>query len=164
MAIRKLSDPIKSTARQSKAQRRAGEGASCAECGETRPQAIVPRSRPRSCEECYRRRCGMKATDSHHIAGKSNSPITIEVPANTHRAALSVAQHEWPTTTLENRDGSPVIRAAAALRGAGDVLVELIVGLLEMCATLLEALDRWLRDTLGERWWIGTAFEGWQPQ
>ena len=163
---RRSTDPIKAAARKSKAQRRVGVGASCThtQCAESRPDALVPRSRPRLCEECYRRLRGKKATDAHHIAGKSNSPVTIEVRANDHRAALSPAQYEWPTATLENRDGSPLLRAAGALRGVCDIIAELFVSLMLGCAAMLEALDAILRQRWGPTWWTGTSLDGWQPQ
>jgi len=160
---RKSNDPIKSAARQSKAVRRHGVATSCTECRESRAEALVPRSRPRLCEECYRRRRGSKTTDAHHVAGKANSSIVIEVPANDHRAALSVAQYEWPKVTLENRDGSPVLRAAAALRGVADLLVELIVALIVSAATFLENLDQQLRNAHGDGWWVGSPVAAWQP-
>ena len=159
---RKSNDPIKSAARQSKAVRRHGVATSCTKCGESRAEALVPGSRPRLCEECYRRRKGSKTTDAHHIAGKANSPIVIEVPANDHRAALSVAQYEWPKATLQNLEDSPIIRAAAALRGVADLLVELIVGMIRSVAAFLENLDQQLRNTHGDGWWIGSPVAAWQ--
>ncbi len=120
--------------------------------------------RPRLCEECYRRLRGKKTTDAHHIAGKSNSPVTIEVRANDHRAALSLAQYNWPPGTLENRDGSPLLCVAALLRGVCDIIVELFVPLMLVCATKLEELDAFFRGRLGPTWWRGTPFDGWQPQ
>ena len=160
---RKSNDPIKSAARQSKAVRRHGVATSCTECGESRAEALVPRSRPRLCEECYRRRRGSKTTDAHHVAGKANSSIVIEVPANDHRAALSVAQYEWPKATLGNPDGSPILRAAAALRGVADLLIELIVGLIVSAAAFLENLDQQLRNAHGDGWWVGSPVAAWQP-
>lgn len=164
MAPRKSTDPIKAAARRAKGQRRVGQSACCTQCGEKRPEALIPRTRPRLCEECHRRRRGMKTTDHHHVAGKSNSPITIEVPANMHRAVLSPAQYEWPPATLENKDGSPVLSAAAALRCSCDLITELIVRFITLCAAFLETLDGILRERLGHEWWIGTSLDGWAPQ
>ena len=164
MAPRKSTDPIKAAARRAKGQRRVGHSACCTQCGEKRPEALIPRTRPRLCEECHRRRRGMKTTDHHHVAGKANSPITIEVPANMHRAVLSPAQYEWPPKTLENTDGSPIRRAAAALHGACDLITDLIVGLIALCAQFLETLDVILLQWLGPAWWIGTSVDGWAPQ
>jgi hypothetical protein len=52
--------------------------------------------------------------DAHHVAGKANSPITVPVPVNDHRACLSVAQADWPKSTLMNAHGSPLLAAAAS--------------------------------------------------
>ncbi len=161
--MRKTNDPIKAGARKAKAQRRVGAAASCTACGESRPEALVTRSRPRLCEECYRKKRGMKTTDAHHIAGKKNSPITIKVPANDHRASLSTAQYDWPPKTLENVDGSPILRASAALRGGCDIVVELFARLVLACAEFLERVDVFLREKLGETWWAGSEFADWQP-
>ena len=66
----------------------------------------------------------MKTTQRHHPAGRANSPRTVEVPANEHRA-LSEAQYEWPPRTLQNPDGTPLLTVAAALRGAADLIEEI---------------------------------------
>lgn len=59
--------------------------------------------------------------DDHHVFGKANDPTTIvTVPANDHRAELSVAQQDWPKKTPENPDGSPLLAAAARIRGFVD--------------------------------------------
>jgi hypothetical protein len=160
---RKSNDPIKAAARRSKVERRLGEAKSCTQCGESRSEAIVARSRPRLCEQCYRVRRGAKKTDAHHIAGKANSPITIEVPANDHRGALSAAQYEWPPKTLQNPDGSPILRMAGAVRGVTDFIAELVTRFLESCARGLELLDNVVRQKLGDAWWVDTPIEGWWP-
>jgi hypothetical protein len=41
----------------------------------------------------------------HHIGGRANSDVTMPVPVNDHRD-LTEDQRDWPTATLENRDGS----------------------------------------------------------
>jgi hypothetical protein len=160
---RKSNDPIKAATRRSKVDRRLGEAKSCTQCGESRPEALVARSRPRLCEQCYRDRRGVKRTDAHHVAGEANSPITIEVPANDHRAALSSAQYEWPPKTLQNPDGSPILRMAGAVRGATDFISELVTRFLTSCARGLELLDTVIRQKLGDAWWIGTPIEDWKP-
>jgi hypothetical protein len=160
---RRSNDPIKAGARGAKAQRRAGQGAACADCGKSAPDVpLVARSRPKRCYECYQRKRGKKPTEAHHIAGKANSPIEIEVPANTHRTKLSEAQYEWPPKTLQNPDGSPLLAAAGGIRGTCNIIVELIVGMFEACAEFLENLDAWMREKYG-KWWVDSPFEGWQP-
>jgi hypothetical protein len=98
--------------------------------------------------------------ETHHIAGEANSPITVEVPANDHRAVLSEAQYEWPPSTLRNVDGSPLLRAAAALRSTVNFL-ELFTRWLTSITELLERLDSWLRKD-GSVWWIDSPFEDWR--
>ncbi len=163
MRVRKSKEPIKTDARKARAHRRVGEGAVCA-CGESRPEALIPGTRPMRCEECSRIKVGRKLTDEHHVAGKANSPVMVALPANDHRAGVSIDQYEWQQRTLENADGSPVLRAAAALRGVVDTFIRLLEMLVESSAIFLEALDVWLRNALGEKWWVGTSLEGWVPR
>lgn len=160
MAERPSNDPIRKAGREAKAQRRAGIGALCSDCG--RADALVARSRPKRCEECYARARGIRATQGHHLGAEANSPVMVEIPTNSHRR-LNESQYEWPPITLRNCEGSPLLAVAGMLRGSCDFVVELIVRLIEQCAELLEDLDSWLRERLG-KWWEGTEFEGWQPQ
>lgn len=159
---RRSNDPIKTDARRAKAQRRVGHGAACVRCGESDPLALVAGTNPKLCQECYNTMLGKKRTESHHIAGKPNSRVTVELPANDHRAKLSEAQYEWPPQTLRNADGSPLLAAAAALRGIADFIEELIVAFIRQCAELAEKADAWLREQHG-LWWKNGPLDGWQP-
>ena len=78
--------------------------------------------------------------DDHHVAGRANSPITIPVRANDHRAVLSPAQFEWPQDTLENPEGLETLKAAACIRGVADTYDYLANTLLRPVAELLEKL------------------------
>jgi hypothetical protein len=160
---RKSNDPIKAATRRSKVERRLGEAKSCTQCGESKAEALVARSRPRLCQECYSARRGVKKTEAHHVAGKANSPVTIEVPANVHRGVLSVSQYEWPPMTLRNPDGNPILRMAGAVRGAKDVITDLVAGFLDACAHGLELLADVIREKLGDAWWVGTPIADWCP-
>ena len=91
---RRSRDPIKAAARRGKAERRAGVAAACTQCGETRANNLVRNSRPRLCEYCYAIKKGQKRTQGHHMAGKANSRVVVEVPIKTHRT-FSEAQYEW---------------------------------------------------------------------
>lgn len=155
---RKTSDPIKTSTRRAKAQRRVGDGAACA-CGETRPEALVVGAGPTTCAACKRRRLKKTTTDSHHVAGQNNSPVTVEVPVNDHRAVLSPAQYEWPSETLQNADGSPLLSAAGALRGMADYIIYLAEKFFDLIAVMLEELDRWLVGERGPQWWVNTPIE-----
>ncbi len=102
--------------------------------------------------------------DDHHPFGRSNSPITIPVPVNDHRAELSTAQADWPKETLQNPDGSPLLAAAACIRGFGDWVVYLIKKGLLCVAELLEALNKFLVEQRGRKWWVGTPLERFAPE
>jgi len=157
---RRSNDPIRTGARKAKAQRQVGQGAFCVDCGDA--ETLVKRSRPKRCITCYAAHKTKKTTEGHHIAGKANSPIEIEVPTKDHRA-LTEAQYEWPPGALGNADGSPLIAAAGFLDGTAEFIEQLIVRGLHYIAEFLRKLDAWLRDHCDQLWWKGTEFDGWQP-
>jgi hypothetical protein len=134
-------DPIRAHQRRAIAARRVGENAQCA-CGEKRPEALVSGSTPIICASCQRRRKGQSTMDDHHVAGRANSPITIPVRANDHRAVLSPAQFEWPQDTLENPEGLETLKAAACIRGVADTYDYLANTLLRPVAERLEELAK----------------------
>jgi len=153
-------DPIRSNARKTTAARRIGEGQACA-CGESRPQAL---EKIVMCTACIRISRGMNTADKHHVAGKANSPVTIPIFVNDHRADLSEAQHDWPQETLENPDGSPLRAASACIRGFIDTNLYLIEKLLRWIADMLDILDTFLVTTLGPKWWEKTELNQFQPK
>jgi hypothetical protein len=157
---RRSNDPIKTGARKAKAQRQVGQGAFCVDCGDA--EKLVKRSRPKRCVTCYAAQRGDKKTEGHHIGGKANSPLTVEVPIADHQL-LSEAQYEWAPGTLQNPDGSPLIALAGSLRGVADFIGELITAFLHRLASYAEDIDTWLREQYG-RWWEGGPFDGWQPR
>src|SRR5207245_2372214 len=115
------------------------------------------------CHECKRKENGMKTEDDHHFAGQANSPIIISLPANDHVAELTPAQKDWPRITLENRDGSPLLAAAASLRGFIDTVLHLIKIGLHWIADMLEKADAFLTEKFGKHWWVGTELEKFAP-
>lgn len=145
------------------AARWAGVGAACS-CGERRPEALIPGAKPTTCAACQRATAGGKLTDDHHAFGRANSPITIPVPVNDHRARLSVDQMDWPKSTLRNPQGSPLLAAAACVRGFIDVVLYLIEEGLSRIADMLEVLDELQVKKLGPRWWIDTEIEQFAPK
>lgn len=151
-------DPIAAHQREATAARRVGENAQCA-CGESRPEALFSGSNPAICAACDRKKRGKTTLDRHHVAGKSNSPATIPIPVNDHRARLSADQHDWPKETRDNPNGSPLLSAAACIRGFADTLFYLIEKLLLWIPEMLEALDAFLKKNFGPKWWIGTPLE-----
>jgi len=157
-------DPIRAYARKASAARRVGEGHKCA-CGEDRPEALIPGSNPTECYRCERIRCGEIAEDEHHVAGKANHPATAPTPINDHRARLSVAQYDWPRETLANPNRSPLLAAAACIRGVIDYLYYLIETYLAWIPEMLEVLDSFLVTKLGSTtWWHNTPLARFAPK
>jgi hypothetical protein len=103
------------------AARRIGTGRKC-RCGESRPEALIPGSSPAICAKCDRKSRKRKPVDDHHVFGKTNSPLTMSIPVNDHRAELSVAQQAWPPKTLENKRRSQSLADAAKIRGFIDTV------------------------------------------
>ena len=148
-------DPIKKYARNQTAKRRVGANAKCA-CGEMRPEALIKKI---ICAECDREAQGKSTEDDHHVAGQNNSPITVNVPANDHRAELSTAQYEWPRRTVENPERSPLVSAAGCLRGFIDFIRYLLKKLIGWIPEFLEALDECLINLFGSQWWTSPEFK-----
>ena len=94
--------------------------------------------------------------DNHHVAGRNNSPVTVSIPVNDHRAILTVAQYDWPKTTLENPKGCPLLMAAGCIRGFIDTVIYLVEQLLEWISHFLELLSEFLVERLGPEWWLDT--------
>ena len=153
-------DPIRKHQRDSAAARRVGLDAKCA-CGEARPLALIPGSKPMICAACDRRRREQKTEDDHHVAGKANSPVTSPIFVNDHRAILSPAQYEWPKETLENPHGDQHRQMAAWIRGFIDIqqcrsnemrhLINELLSIIDKQSYLLEELLRPLPEMLESR-------------
>jgi hypothetical protein len=139
------------------AERRFPPGSRCA-CGETRPESFVSKN-PVVCAACDRVARGQTTLDDHHSAGESNSPITVPIPVNDHRAELSPAQYDWPKATLENRNGSPLLARAACIRGYIDTNSYLVEKLLRPNAEFCELMDQILTQEFGPEWWRDPRFE-----
>jgi hypothetical protein len=101
--------------------------------------------------------------DNHHVAGKSNSRITIPIPVNDHRAWLTEDQFDWPKKTLENIDRSPLLAGAGRIRGFSDTVIYLVERLLLWTAELLEELNELLVDRWGPKWWLNTPLRIFTP-
>ena len=156
-------DPSGAYRRKALAARRIGEAARCS-CGEDRPEALIAGSNPIICAECERVAKGQTTIDRHHYAGRANNPATIPARVNDHRAMLSVAQADWPKSTLRNPDSSPLLAGAACVRGFIDMVRYLVeTGLLSL-PDMLEKLDAFLRQKLGPKWWVNTEIEQFAPK
>jgi len=97
--------------------------------------------------------------DNHHVAGKSNSPVTVPISVNDHRAELSVAQYDWNSEVLQNPEGNPLLKLSARIRGFIDTVFHLLKSLLLKIPEALELLNSILVEKLGPQWWVGTRFE-----
>jgi hypothetical protein len=149
------SKPSTEHRRRAVAARRLGKKVKCTRCGETRPEALIRGSKPRICAACQRESQGESETDLHHLGGENNHCGTIPVPVNDHRARLSLAQYKWPSKTLRNPDGSPLLAIAACIRGFIDFVEYCVDEFLRWAAGVLERLDVYLVEKLGPRWWVG---------
>jgi hypothetical protein len=156
-------DPSGAYRRKAIAARQVGVGAHCS-CGEGRPEALIAGSDPPICAACERAAKGRTTKDDHHSFGRANNPATISVPVNDHRAVLSVAQAEWPKSTLRNAEGSPLLAGAACVRGFVDTILYLIEKGLLWLADMLEKLDEILLNKLGPKWWVNTEIEQYAPK
>ncbi len=157
-------DPAAAYVRKTTAALRVGDGAECAECRESRPEALIANSNPITCAACDRKKTGKTPIDNHHPFGKANHPATIPVPVNDHRAELSPAQYDWPNETRENPDGSPLLAGAACIRGFIDTVYYLVRTGLLWIAEALEWLHAHLVKHFGPKWWIGTPLEKFAPK
>lgn len=111
---------------------------------------------------CYEHRAGAAGRswlEAHHVASRANDPLTVTVPGNEHRL-LNERQRDWPADTLRNPEGSPLLQAAAILRGWLDVLWLILTRAVGWIPAALECLDRLLGEQLGAGWWETL---GWNP-
>ena len=129
------------------------------DCGETNPYALVGYHPDISCYEHYLLRVGKKPYEGHHVDGQNNSDVVADVPGNDHRV-LSELQQFWPDDTLRNPDHSPLIVAAAAIRGWLDVLRVILERGVGWIPEFLEWLHRVLVDLIGPDWWVKLEWSG----
>jgi hypothetical protein len=125
---------------------------SCTTCPESDPFALTQTPDGLHCYECQALATGRSWTERQHPAGRRNHPATVPIPGNDHRV-VDDHKHEWPRETLRNPDGSPLLRAAACLRGWLDTLRLIVDRTVGWIPPFLERLDAWLTDQLGSGWW-----------
>ena len=156
-------NPVEHFVRREQAERRVGVDAQCASCGENRADALIVGSAPTTCVQCHRTRKGHRTVDLHHVAGAANDSTTIPVSVNDHVADLSERQRDWPRETLENPHGCPLLRAAACIRGAVDILYYTVERSVMWVVGVIESLSAWLSATYGPSWFRGTPLEQFAP-
>lgn len=130
---------------------------SCSICEEKEPIALTGFHPNIICYQCQAIKDGKSGMEDHHFAGKNNDPMTVPIFANDHRI-LSENQQDWPKETLRNPSGSPLLRAAASLRGFLAMLWLLIERILGWIPPFLEWLDQLLKKEKGEVWWKKLQF------
>jgi hypothetical protein len=123
-------------------------------CLEGDPFALIGTHPRILCYEHLADAIGRSWVEGHHAQGKHNDPDdVVDTPANDHGVLSNGLQPLWPRETLRNPDGSPLLHAAAAIRGWLDILRLIIERTVGWVPPFLEALDAWLSERLGERWW-----------
>jgi hypothetical protein len=124
----------------------------CTECPESDPFALTLTSDGLRCYECLALEAGRSWTERQHPAGRRNHLATVLIPGNDHRV-VDDHKHDWPRNTLRNPNGSPLLRAAACLRGWLDTLQLVVDRTVGWIPPFLEQLDHWRTDQLGRGWW-----------
>jgi hypothetical protein len=122
-------------------------------CRETDPLALTGIHPEILCYEHDAVRNGRDWLEDHHLAGRANDPATVRIPGNDHRAISERQNVTWRRETLRNPEGSPLIKAAAEIRGWLDILWLILERTVASVPTFLEALDAWLIEEIGPRWW-----------
>lgn len=131
----------------------------CIGCAEADPFALCGVQPDMVCYECLAIGQGRGRGEGHHVSGQANDPRDVlDLLGNDHRA-LSAAQARWPADTLRNPDGSPLLKAAAAIRGWLDALLLILDRTVGWVPGFLEWLDSALREAIGPTWWIDLGWE-----
>lgn len=156
-----MSDDISRVARHARRAAHFPDDTACSLCGEINQCALVEKTRPILCYACQQKTTqnGKSPVENHHIAGQNNSDSTVTLPANDHRL-LSDMQQDWPASTLRNADGSPLLQAAAAVRGWLDILSLIIDRVIGWIPVFLESLDTALCGSFSPTWWQSPTFGG----
>ena len=116
------------------------------------------------CVACQRKQRGQTTFDFHHPGGEANRHIKIPIWVSDHVAILNVLQYDWPKTTLENPDASPLLAAAGRNRGYIETNAYLVDEMLRQNSEVLEVLDAYLVKKLGTKWWEGTELDQFAPK
>ncbi|MCE5322817.1 hypothetical protein LLG46_05805 [bacterium] len=132
----------------------------CSKCSETHPAALTGKNPDILCIEHQCMEQERSPVQKHHPSGHHNDPaFTVSIPANDH-ATLTDLQRDWPINTLRNPHGSPLRKAAAAVRGFLDVLRLIIDRIFGWVPDYLESLDNKLTIRIGPEWWNTLGYEG----
>jgi hypothetical protein len=122
-------------------------------CEEREPSAFNGVHPHIVCHEHDLGRRGFSEWEGQHPSGAANDEATFPIRGNDHRV-WDDAKRDWPTRTLRNPDGSPLLRAADAIRGLLDWALFVAQRLIGWIPPLLERLDEQLRAIYGDAWWV----------
>lgn len=145
----------------------------CRHCGESDPAAV----NDGCCYECYLQRVSKPTTESHHVFGR-DEPVTVDIPANVHRAFNMRQAARQPLLKKKSsdpvREVSRVVTTAAEfvevvadrIRRTGKFewlpkIAEVIATACRKGADWLLALQGWLVKNLGEDWYQDADLPSW---
>ncbi len=143
--------------REQKRRRLGSRYPKCELCDEGDPLALTGLHPHILCGSC--RAASQPALEAHHVAGRHNDPLTVNLPRNPHRV-ITEQQTLWPRDTLTNPHGSPLLEAAAWLRGFLLLVRTLMERGLDWIPPLLEWIDQKLTTQLGQKWWEELGWTG----
>jgi hypothetical protein len=147
--------------RRSKTITRVGVDSACS-CGERRGDALTVTDEGEAiCYRCLCVRDGRPTRERHEPAGRRNDPFSVLIDVNDHRVLSAIQRDCWPPGVLSNRDGNPLIRASARVRGLIDTAPYVMPGapaaFVRDCLIgipqYLESLNSSLTDQIGPKWW-----------
>lgn len=144
-------------------------------CGENRPAAMTRRG---CCLECAARADNRTATENHHVLGRGQSDISVDLPINWH--GVLHADDKCRDELLLRPGDNPVLRIASAIMRGVDIgrafadygesagwwpwaldLARTLADIGEQAADWLLILAGWLEDRLGAEWF--RALPEWRP-
>jgi hypothetical protein len=144
-------------------------------CGENRPAAMTWRG---CCHECAARADGRPVIENHHVLGRAQSGISVDLPINWH-PVLHAPDKSRDEVLLRPGD-NPVHQIASAIMRGVDIarafadygetdgseqwaidLARIMAGIGEYAANWLLVLAGWLEDRLGPEWF--KELPPWEP-
>jgi hypothetical protein len=112
------------------------------------------------CHECAARLAGRTTIEGQHPAGQQNDPEAILPTRGNDHVIWDGGKRDWPERTLRNPDGSPLLKASAAVRTVLDWLRMILERVLGWVPEFLEWLDARLVEMVGRLWWKELGWQG----
>ncbi len=112
------------------------------------------------CHECAARLAGRTTVEGQHPSGQHNDPeARLPTRGNDH-VMWDRGKRDWPERTLRNPDGSPLLKASAAVRTVLDWFRMILERVLGWVPEFLEWLDARLVEMVGRLWWKELGWQG----